>query len=92
MSDMKCPFCQQELVIDPCGEMGCLNEKCKESMFLIGTKELWQALIDTKKKLDVAVDALNIISQITNQIDVCDTANDALDQIDETKGGKDGSN
>lgn len=59
MTELKCPFCQQELDIDPCGEMGCLNDKCKESVFLIGTKELWQELITTKKALDVAVDALD---------------------------------
>ena len=58
MSDMKCPFCQQELNIDPCGEMGCPNDKCKESVFLIGTKELWQELIRTRKALEIAVDAL----------------------------------
>lgn len=35
----------------------------------------------TRKALEIAVDALGVISQITNQIDVCDTANDALNTI-----------
>ena len=39
---------------------------------------LMDELITTRKALDVAVDALDVISQITNQIDVCDVANDAL--------------
>ena len=58
-----CPFCQQELDIDPCGEMGCINAKCKKSTFLIGTKELWQELIRTRKALDIAVDALKSAQQ-----------------------------
>ena len=58
---LKCPFCQQELNIDPCGEMGCPNDKCKESVFLIGSKELWQELITTRKALDKAVWWLNEI-------------------------------
>lgn len=58
MSDMKCPFCQQELEIDPCGEMGCPNDKCKESVFLIGTKDFWETFIRTHKALKLAVDGL----------------------------------
>ena len=38
-------------------------------------------LIRTRKALDVAVDALGVISQNTDQIDVRITANKALDQI-----------
>ena len=79
MSDMKCPFCGQELIEDVGydGDYSCPN--CKAPYF--GSPELWQELIRTKKQLDVAVDALDVISQITNQIDVCDTANDAINQI-----------
>lgn len=39
----------------------------------------------TRKALEIAVDALDVISQITNQIDVCDTANDALNTITSLK-------
>lgn len=54
MSDMKCPFCQQELEIG--GVDGILRgcPKCRN----LGTEMLWQELIRTRKALDVAVDAL----------------------------------
>lgn len=53
-----CPFCQQKLDFDDL--LGsCINEKCEESFDMVGTKMLWQKvidlqddLIDTKKKLD----------------------------------------
>lgn len=47
-----CPFCQQELCKDNPQSIECRNDNCKESFFMYGSKELWQALIDTKKKLD----------------------------------------
>lgn len=51
MSDMKCPFCQQELrplAIGWCCDCG-----------LCADKELWQRLIRTRKALEIAKDALN---------------------------------
>ena len=67
MSDMKCPFCQQELkpqTIDG-GWLECWNCSYSEpnskhlpQPILAGSKELWQELIRTRKALDVAVDAL----------------------------------
>lgn len=74
MNELKCPFCGQELYIDPCGEIGCLNAKCKKSTFLIGTKELWQELIRTKKQLVTK----------RNQLEI---AVDELKRIDETRSG-----
>ena len=60
MSDMKCPFCQQELREIYCYGvvMGylCPNPDCKK--VLKGNAEFWQELIRTRKALDVAVDAL----------------------------------
>lgn len=58
MSDMKCPICQQELKISghELHDLDLYCDKCEP--FMVGNEELWQALIDTKKKLDVAVDAL----------------------------------
>ena len=54
MSDMKCPFCQQELKI--AGEhttiMSCFNGDCKGSG-LYGEKEFWQELIRTRKALEI---------------------------------------
>lgn len=61
MSDMKCPFCEEELQGDTMGEYGCPNARCKKSAFMFGAKELWQALIDTNQKLDIAIKALNEI-------------------------------
>ena len=65
MSDMKCPFCQQELREVYCYNvvMGylCPNPDCKEAEKLKGNAEFWQELIHTRKALDVAVDALKSI-------------------------------
>lgn len=61
MSEMKCPFCGQELTVceysafTNVGFLPC--EKCR----IEGTKEMWEALIRTRKMLDVAVDALKSI-------------------------------
>ena len=57
MSDIKCPFCQQEL---DCmgkytdGSSKWLCNKCG----LFGDKKLFDEIIRTRKALDVAVDAL----------------------------------
>lgn len=61
MSDMKCPFCQQELHSASInGEwLECWNcsynepdgHKLPQAIFM-GTKELWQELITTRKALD----------------------------------------
>lgn len=62
---LKCPFCQQELrnccagVIYTCSKPdSCPHVQC------YGSKELWQALIDTKKKLNRYENALTFISNI----------------------------
>ena len=58
MSDMKCPFCQQELKDQWVGQnvaheyLDC--PKCKMN----GNPKLWQALIRTRKALDLAKDTL----------------------------------
>lgn len=57
MIKVYCPFCQQKLVYDSGIEHWCCD-KCH----LSGGYNLWQALIDTKKKLDIAVKALNKIA------------------------------
>lgn len=59
MSDMKCPFCQKELVREGSDNYWC--KKCnleRHSPALYGSQKLWQELIRTRKALDVAVDAL----------------------------------
>lgn len=58
MSDMKCPFCHQELEEDDLDVQlfGCENQNCKHSIHYdtVGSKELWQELIRTRKALDRA--------------------------------------
>lgn len=53
MSELKCPFCQQE--VDYLAEdIYC----CPNHQKYMGTEELWQELIRTRRTLDIAVDAL----------------------------------
>lgn len=56
MTELKCPFCQQELeeLYNNGDSVGfrCKNKNCPETNIMCGTKMLWQALIDTKKKLE----------------------------------------
>ena len=49
MNDMKCPFCQQEIRKIHPTYFFCDN--CR----IAGEDELWQSLIDTTKKLDLAI-------------------------------------
>lgn len=76
---MKCPFCQQELNIDPCGEMGCPNDKCKESAFLIGTKELWQELIKAKQDIEL------LRTKNIDRVRSCGNCNDMLKELNHTR-------
>lgn len=86
MNDMKCPFCQQELeIIDLDVQLlGCENQNCKHSIHYdtVGTKELWQELIDSMKEHDLCHDAL--VKQ-TKELDrterALDVAKDALKRI-----------
>lgn len=65
MSELKCPFCQQELEINDLDVqlLGCENQNCKHSIHYdtVGSKELWQELIRTRKALDVAKYAIKNI-------------------------------
>lgn len=59
MSDMKCPFCQQELVGEGSDNYWC--KKCnleRHIPALYGSQKLWQELIRTRKALDVAKDTI----------------------------------
>ena len=93
MSDMKCPFCQQELKLDSWNEVYmCRNPNCKH-LLGFGTKELWKELITTRKALDLAVCALNRINCEMRKETIPDfavfvDALKALEQINEIKGGK----
>lgn len=56
-NNLKCPFCQQELEEDYLDVQlfGCENQNCKHwiNNDIIGTKELWQELIRTRKALEI---------------------------------------
>ena len=80
MSELKCPFCQQELqeTFGIIKQFWCSNYyNHTPPINLQGTKELWQELIRTRKALDVAVEALKLISLRY----LCEYADRALDQI-----------
>lgn len=55
-----CPFCQRDMERDGY-QIQCRDRDCREQHDMYGSYNLWQALIDTKKKLDIAVDALEKI-------------------------------
>ncbi len=84
--ELVCPFCNKKLEpIGTSGQFQCGTWGCDASFNFIATRDVWEYIERTCKALDVAVDALGVISQITNQIDVCDTANDALNTITSLK-------
>ena len=65
MSDMKCPFCQQELKDADIHSSGlyfecpnCYDKQKEKDDNYTATPKVWQELIRTRKALDVAVDAL----------------------------------
>ena len=62
MTKLKCPFCQQELEKDDLDVQlfGCENQNCQHSAGydFVGTKELWQELIRTRKALELAITGL----------------------------------
>lgn len=66
MSNMKCPFCKEEIISDVCIMFdkktkdyinGKQIYKCNKCGWY-GNKELWQELIRTRKALDVAKDTI----------------------------------
>ena len=90
MSELKCPFCQQELqeTFGIIKQFWCSNYyNHTPPINLQGTKELWQELIRTRKALDVAVDALKRIKVRGehSKYECCKVsgiiAQDALDKI-----------
>lgn len=51
ISNLKCPFCQQELYQDYTGIMYCCNEDCEQSADWYGSQILWQELAQVKQDL-----------------------------------------
>ena len=73
-----CPFCGHHLGRKNINDMMCSNEKCvtwKGNFY--GSEDLWRALIDTKKKLDVCIRGLDQMTWGCNSAD----AEDLLKQI-----------
>ena len=60
MSELKCPFCQQELDTSKY-YIRCHNPHCNTTTEMEGTEEMWDALSLTYKALRIAVDALKSI-------------------------------
>ena len=69
MSNMKCPFCQQELDTSNYYTR-CHNPHCNITTEMEGTEEMWVALVRTRKALDVATGFIKGISQTV--INDCD--------------------
>ena len=96
MTKLRCPFCKEEIISDMCFIFNKENRdytdgrqiyKCNKCG-LFGNKKLVQALIDTKKKLDIAVDALKEYANTEHwdfehfyNINTYDIAQEALEQI-----------
>ena len=89
MSDMKCPFCQQELS-EFAGTVDCVNIDCIKTRGWYGNKKLWQELITTRKALDLAITELkNVVEDDDFDIYMRQlSAQTTLEQINEIKGGK----
>ena len=62
MSELKCPFCQQELHKDSDGYYTCYTDNCGCMKYggngASGSESLWLALIRTRKALDLAKERL----------------------------------
>ena len=63
MSDMKCPFCQQELGIGSIDRKWLVCFNCH----ITGEDKLWQELISTRKALDVARHTIGWINQMIDE-------------------------
>lgn len=88
MTELKCPFCQQEMVI-PKEEVRkgiqccvCRNPNCEFDGWHFPVKVI-TALIDTKKKLDIAVDGITYMRNncLDYAADYMDYADEILEQI-----------
>ena len=103
MSELKCPFCQQEIKI--AGEhttiMSCFNGDCKGSG-LYGEKAFWQELIRTRKALeqseicctewekqalDYKAENIALSGDLERTRKALEIAVDALKRIDKTRSG-----
>jgi hypothetical protein len=72
MSEMKCPFCQQELEDANIHSSGlyfecpnCYDKQKEKDDNYTATPKVWQELIRTRKALEIAVDALKTVRRYT---------------------------
>lgn len=73
MSDMKCPFCQQELdylAEDIYGNMYCPNCRDKNGFTYKASESIWQELIRIHKALDVAIDEIKKIKVAAESVGI----------------------
>lgn len=86
MSELKCPFCGQELDSDSQSwEYGCSNPDCETAGTMCGTKELWQELIRAKKQVDIAYAGLLGIPEADNSYIKDVTAEDTVEEMRKVK-------
>ena len=69
MTELKCPYCKKQIqhaiTVNGHDFYWCENYDCDSSSEMVGTEEMWATIIDTKKKLDVAVNRLeNIVLDV----------------------------
>lgn len=65
MSDIKCPFCGQKLesfYVESRPVFACCNLNCK-GYFMNAPKELWEALIQTKQDLEIAIKGIKTLGE-----------------------------
>lgn len=78
-SKLKCAFCNKDLILSYITDDLCCEE-CWES----ATEKVWQALLQAKQDLEIAVDALKRIKEPTawgSLYQEQEIATDALEQI-----------
>lgn len=81
MSELKCPFCQQELNQDDPQIIECRNDDCKKSYFMYGSKELWQELIKLMEEKDLSDKIGKLEKKLERTRKALDVAKDAIDVI-----------
>lgn len=86
MSDMKCPFCNKKLEpIGTSGQFQCGTWGCDASFNFIATRDVWEYIERTRKALEIAKDAIDVISlkyhKDTPSIFLIKYAQNAKDQI-----------
>lgn len=97
MTKLKCPYCNKQIrhaiTIDGHDFYWCENYDCDSSSEMVGTEEMWATVIDTKKKLDVALDWLKQVATPEKCDDelCCEFTKRKIAEIESiTKGGDNG--